>query len=305
MKKLSAGFDDVKKYLAKTGEFKEGFPLSRISSIRIGGVCAGLWVPESLEGLLDGLKFLLSKGLDFKVISGGTNVLINDRKLDFIVIGLWEFKKIFLEGGFLKAGAGLKFSQVLKYCRKNSLAGLEFIAGVPARLAGGLANNFSFRGSSFSDVVEQVSVVDVSNLEVRNICRSDMFFSRHRSALKGQNYIITEVWLRTFQRSLKSIDRKIKENIQYRLAFQDLKHPSLGCIFKNPSNSVSAGELIDKCGLKGFGIGGAEVSFRHANFIINKKDAEFEDVISLIKYVKEKVLQKTGVRLQEEIEIWQ
>ena len=108
----------LKKYLAKTGEFKEGFPLSRISSIRIGGVCAGLWVPESLEGLLDGLKFLLSKGLDFKVISGGTNVLINDRKLDFIVIGLWEFKKIFLEGGFLKAGAGLKLAKSLSIAGK-------------------------------------------------------------------------------------------------------------------------------------------------------------------------------------------
>ncbi|RLF02061.1 MAG: UDP-N-acetylenolpyruvoylglucosamine reductase [Thermoprotei archaeon] len=295
----------LKEYLEKRGEFKENFPLSRISSIKIGGVCIGLWIPDGLESLLEGLGFLVEKGLDFKVISGGTNVLINDRKLDFIVISLRKFKKISLEDGLLKAGAGLKFSHLLKYCRENSLSGLEFLAGVPARLAGGLANNFSFKNTSFSDVVEQVSVIDVSILAVKNIQRSDIYFSHHYSSLKEQNYIITEVWLKTAKKSFKSIIRKIKENIQYRLAFQDLKYPSLGCIFKNPSSSVSAGRLIDECGLKGFGIGGAGVSFKHANFIINKGRAGFEDVISLISYVKEKVYQKTGVRLEEEIEIWQ
>ncbi len=275
--------------------------------MKIGGRCPGLWIPESRQNLLNGIKYILDSRLKFKVISGGTNLLINDGRLNFIVIGLFagEFRDIKIEDGFLKVGAGVRFNEAIDFCLKNSISGLEFLAGVPACIGGGLANNFSFQKNSLGRLAERIGFVDSAGLRLGVLPGRRINFSRHSSSLKHSSYIITEVWLKIKEAGRPEIKQAVKENILCRLAGQDLKNPSLGCVFKNPAGDVSAGELIEQCGLKGFRIGNAQVSVKHANFIVNKGGARFSDVASLIRHVKEKVFQDSGVVLEEEIEIWQ
>lgn len=245
--------------------------LSKHCSFGIGGQ-ADVFCPSSQEGLSALLPELKKKG--FHVIGGGSNILCSDKPLKNIVISLNDFIQIEQKDGFLYCGSGVTAAVLLRFSMEHGLSGFEFVAGMPANVGGLAAMDASFKGNKFSDVIEKTEKVE---------------------------NIITAVYLRYQKSDCLSVRSAIEENIAYRKEHQEWGAKTAGCIFKNPQEDVSAGKLIDECGMKRLSKGDAMISEKHANFIVNRGSAKAADVVYLIEKIKEEVQSKKGILLEEEI----
>ncbi len=287
------------------GLLKEDARLSDYTTFKIGGGSQGVFIPKDKDCLKNFLKLIYSEGIRYKVICQGSNLLVTDQGLDCFVIYLDSdyFKNISLEKDRIRISAGISLKVFLDFCIDHNISGFEFLAGVPAGIGGAVRNNFSFDSSSLGDFVLDIEAVDFQGREI--LLNKGDFKPNYRK-MDMPDVIITQVVL-SFDGKFgdkKTILEKINFNKDFRRKSQDYRYPCAGCIFKNVSKDIYAGKLIDDCGLKGFSIGGAAVSELHANFIINKNKASFEEVVSLINVIRDKVNRQYGIILENEIEIW-
>jgi len=284
------------------GRVKAQESLSRRTTFKIGGLAEFFVEPRDSADLKLLILAAKSSKVPILVIGAGSNILVSDRGVKAIVLRLNAtlFKRISYSRNVMEAGSGLMLGHLILAAGNHGLSGLEFLAGIPGTVGGALAMNAGAWGRSISDLVEKVRVMDY-NGTTKTLGRKDIKFAYRRCSLTG--YIILSARLKLVKKTKKEINENIKKFLGYRRNTQDTSLPNAGCIFKNPPAN-SAGRLIDLCGLKGKRIGGACVSQRHANFILNQGNASAGDVLKLMRLIRKRVKDKFKVTLEPEIKIW-
>lgn len=276
--------------------------LAGLTSFKIGGPAKFYFEPENYASLSRVLLTARHAGIKVFILGSGSNLLASDSGVNGLVIKLTskDFKKINKLGNCLISGSALKLSRLIQFAKEEGLSGLEFLAGIPGTLGGALAGNAGAWGKAIGELVKDVVVLDYYG-RPKKIFRKDLKFAYRSSGLS--KYIIISATLGLEPGNKDLIKQKIKEYLLKRNKAQNNSFPNAGCVFKNP-DKISAGYLIDRCGLKGKIIGGAAVSDKHANFILNLKQAKAVDVLALMSLIKRKVKSKFKVKLNPEIKIW-
>ncbi len=279
-------------------------PLAKHTSFRIGGEAEAMAFPKSREELSSILK--LSKMLDRKpaILGAGTNVLAPDEGIPGLVICLKDCLDGMerLEGTRIRLMAGVTMSRGAVFAAKENLAGLEFAHGIPGTIGGGVYMNAGAYGGELGQVVESVEVMDREG-NIRRLSNQEMAFSYRHSVLEETGDIVLSADFCLAERPGEEVRAKMKELIAKRSASQPLDLPSAGSAFKRPVGGYAAA-LIDQAGLRGFRVGGAAISEKHAGFAVNLGGATAADVKTLLSEVSDRVFERSGIRLEPEIRIW-
>jgi UDP-N-acetylmuramate dehydrogenase len=274
--------------------------LSRHTSLGIGGPARYFLELGSLKELAHVIGLSLRENLNFFILGEGTNVLFSDEGFNGLVIRLKdEFEKFTVEDEEVTAGAGVKLAILVEKLAKRDLAGLEFATGIPGSVGGAVVTNSGTRMGSIGDVTREIRIF--SGEEVKILNREEINFS-YRDCDLPNKAVILEVKLRLKNSKRSDIINKIKESLKERKRNQPISTLNAGCVFKNPG-AWEAGKLIESAGLKGTRFGDAEVSTKHANFIINRGKAKAKDVYSLIKKIRGTVKEKFGIELELELKV--
>jgi UDP-N-acetylmuramate dehydrogenase len=279
-------------------------PLSKHTTFKIGGPAKLFIEPFDLPDLRRALSLAEINKLPVFLLGSGSNILASDKGIKGMVLRLSSgyFKNISRQGNTIKVGSGFLLSQLVLYSKKHGLSGVEFLIGIPGTIGGALVMNAGAWGKSVGDIVQEVTVMDYQG-KIKILAREQIKFAYRKSSLA--KYIILNCKLKLAKDAKQAVGNNITRYIKKRRNSQDLSLPSAGCIFKNPVSKASAGKLIDLCFLKNKRIGGACVSHKHANFILNCDNARSEDILKLISLIKKKVKQKFNINLKPEIKIWQ
>ncbi len=278
------------------GEIRWLEPLAPYTSLQVGGVADVLVVPADVEDVIRVVRGAQMNHLPIMVL-GGTNVIIRDKGIRGIVMQLKQLAAIHEEAHQLVyAEAGVRLPRLMQFALGRKLSGMEWAAGIPGTVGGGVAMNAGTRLGEMQDVLQGVDFV-TSHGKRKRIDASTLSFLYRKTILpKG---IVVGAWLQLTSAAKSTIQSATKEYLQYRKATQPLTLPNAGSVFKNPSGN-SAGRLIEEAGLKGLRIGDAEVSTKHANFIVNRGAATAVHILQLIRKVRAHVARKFGVRLKLE-----
>lgn len=271
------------------------YPIKNLTTIKIGGRARFFTMPSTIEELIEILEFAYKMGIEPFVLGGGSNCIFGDGIIEKFIISTKNFKKIEVRENKLIAGAGVLTSELLKTCERKRLSGLEFVAGVPATVGGMVYMNYGSMGKEIAMYLK--NIIAIKEKEIKMFKREEINFS-YRKGFREGIIILAEFELE--EKGKEEIKKIIKEILSIKKEKQPLDKKTAGCIFKNPEN-YPAGKLIDEAGLKGYRIGDAVVSKKHANFIENVGNAKFKDVITLIEYIKEKVYEKFNTKLEEEV----
>lgn len=271
------------------------------STFKIGGVSALSVYPKSVCDLCDAVKILKSAGVKYEIIGNASNMLFAFDRYNGALIFTSGINEYSIDGELVYASCGTSLVRLANAAKENSLSGLEFASGIPARIGGAIAMNAGAHGSQMSDIVEYTDAFDTESFE--KIRLYDNGFGYRQSVfLKDKSLICLGAKLNLKKGESIAIAEKMKENNEKRRASQPLELPSAGSYFKRPENDF-AGRLIEECGLKGERVGGAEVSPKHAGFIVNVGGASYQDVLSLEKKIKERVASRFGITLCREVRL--
>lgn len=273
---------------------------------RVGGPAECLVFPANEEELLWISEFSQKTNRQITIIGNGTNLLVSDRGIRGITISLLKaFQAISLEREtspdtvWVRSGGGVEKSKLLEWAILQGLTGLEFSSGVPGTIGGGIFMNAGTKYGCYGDILRSLRLFDFSQ-GVRELSRHEAHFGyREQTAVKGT--LVTSVVFELKRADSLTIRAEVERIIAERAEKQPLDYPSCGSTFKNPPEGLSAGRLIERAGLKGLSVGGAEVSTKHANFILNKGNATAEDIITLIRLIKAKVKETFQVQLECEV----
>lgn len=270
--------------------------LSSFTSFKIGGPADWFYQAKTEEDLIKALEFCRNKKIPFLIFGGGSNILFSDQGFRGMAIRM-ENKEIKINDGKVLAAAGASLNELVKLTAENSLSGLEFLAGIYGTVGGAIVGNAGAWQQNIGDQVKRVRVLDENN-QLKWLNQKECQFAYRQSRFKKNKAIILEVEFELEKGDKKEIKERIKENLAKRGG--QPQEPSAGSIFINPKPK-SAGDLIEKCGLKGKRIGNAQISEKHANFIINLGGAKASDVLELMALAKKKVEEKFKITLQPEI----
>lgn len=279
-------------------------PLSKHTSFRIGGPAEVMAFPKTEGELSEVLK--VSKELDtqFVILGAGTNVLAPDEGVRGLVICLKDCMNGMeaLEGNRIRVMSGVTMSRAAVYASKLGLSGMEFAHGIPGTVGGGVYMNAGAYGGEISQICESVTVMNRLG-KMRTLSREEMGFSYRHSVLEKTGEIVISAVLQLTQDTPESVMKRMKELLSKRSASQPLDLPSAGSAFKRPASGYAAA-LIDGAGLKGFQVGGAAISVKHAGFAVNLGGATAEEVKELLRQVSDRVFETSGIRLEPEVRIW-
>ncbi len=278
-------------------------PLRSLSKIGIGGKAAAWLEPSGLEALTAARSLLDGKGMRTIVIGNASNVLFPDGDMDAVVITLSSrpFRTTRFGGRTVTAGAGVELTGLISDCCERGLSGLEGLVGVPATVGGAVMTNAGYR-SSISDHLVKVRCLD-GNGNMTWMDRGAIEFG-YRSCSLDKKWIVVEAVFRLQKAAPQMLRERVKEYFLEKMSRQPLDKRTLGCVFKNPGDTErGSSELIDLARMKGATQGGAQVSEKHANFIVNLGNASSGDVVRLMEKMKREVLKKFSVELESEIEI--
>lgn len=285
-------------------EIRFNEPLSRHTSFRIGGNAEVMAFPKSSEELTQLLK--VSRKLDCKpvILGAGTNVLAPDEGMRGLIICLKDCLGGMerLDDTAIRVMAGVTMSRAAVFAAGQGLSGLEFAHGIPGTVGGGVYMNAGAYGGEIAGVCESVTVMDRDG-ELQELSKADLHFSYRHSVLEEKNWIVISAVFRLAQKPEAEIRGYMKELLGKRTASQPLDLPSAGSAFKRPVGGYAAA-LIDQSGLKGFRVGNAGISEKHAGFAVNLGGATASDMKELLRQVSEKVYSDSGIRLEPEIRIW-
>jgi UDP-N-acetylmuramate dehydrogenase len=306
----------------------EGVPLLPLTSFRIGGPAHLFLAPKTLKALEKTIFYLSNRSISYKVIGQGSNLLISDKGVK-LVMSLAALKRIqcsvesrfesedhrqISSSSFLQeersanghrfkmvdVEAGCRLRSLISWSVRNSLGGLENLSGIPASVGGAIFMN---AGTNKCFMAEVIDAVQFTGPDGSWWSHRDQLYFDYRAFRLQDNAIISAARIKFGKSNADQIRQHLRSAMCQRKATQPLGKPSAGCIFKNPPG-VSAGKLIDQCGLKGFRVGDAEVSKRHANFIINRGKASAVEVMDLLEIIKERVKKETDVELVPEVSFW-
>ncbi|MEP6662248.1 MAG: UDP-N-acetylmuramate dehydrogenase [Verrucomicrobiota bacterium] len=276
-------------------------PLAKKTTLRVGGPADFFVEPAADADLARVLRFCAEKELPFFLLGRGSNLLIKDSGIRGFVISLGHahFSEIKIEENNLHCGSGARLKAIAVTARKNNLAGLEFLEGIPGNLGGALRMNAGAMGSATFDVLESLRTMDFYG--AIQVLRRDEIQVEYRSCPWLKERIALSAVLRGREESGNTIGERMKAWSEKRWESQP-KEPSAGCIFKNPE-TIPAGKLIQELGLKNKSVGGARVSDVHGNFIVNDGTATAQNVLDLIELIKERANAERGISLRTEVEI--
>ena len=289
------------------GKVRFNEPLSVHTSFKIGGSAAAWFEPLDINDLKRALAFARNNGIQFFVIGNGSNVLAKDKGFNGILIhlGAGYFKDIKFSGTTVHVGAGFSLPKLVNLCCRKGLAGLESLVGIPGTIGGAIYMNAGgWTNPIFRNIGEMVDSLRVMTIygKIKVLSRRDIKFGYRRSSLK--KYIILEAALKLKTGDQNALVSSSSHFLKMKREKQVLDLPSAGCVFKNPPDSqFTCGQMIDTLGLKGARMGGAEISARHANFIVNKGGATCEDVLALAKLVRERVRESYDIDLELEVKV--
>ncbi|WP_397568711.1 UDP-N-acetylmuramate dehydrogenase [Schlesneria sp. T3-172] len=277
-------------------------PLAPYTWLRLGGPAQYLVTPRSVEELKQFVTVCHEEQIPIHILGGGSNLLVKDEGVSGAVIRLTSpvFAEVHIEGNKVRAGSGALLSRVISETVRAGLSGFENLAGIPGTIGGALCGNSGGRQGEISQLVTRVTgLTSLGEVVVRS--QDELSFDYRQSNLNELLILEGEFELRSDDP--EAISQKLKMNWIAKKAVQPLSSQSAGCIFKNPRGQ-RAGMLIEQAGLKGTRIGGAEISERHANFIVTYPGAKSSDVLRLIDLVRSKISEQFGVHLEPEIKIW-
>lgn len=285
----------------KNYEYYKDISLKKYNTYRLDVKCGYLIYPSNTKELIDLLKYLKESNISYFILGGGSNIILAKPYFD-VVIKLDKLNNIEIKDNIVTAEAGVSLIYLANLCMNNNLNGLAFAGGIPGMVGASTAMNAGAYKEDMASIVKEVKVVTPS-LEVVTLTNKDLNYSYRNSFLKEhKDYICTEVTL-----EMNYLDKdKIKETMtsrkKRRIDTQPLDKPSAGSVFRNPEG-LSAGKLIEDAGLKGYKIGGAKISTKHANFIVNNGTATYEDILELIDNTKKKIKEIYNIDLILEQEI--
>lgn len=296
-------YQDLIKFLPKENILKQE-PMQKHTSIKIGGKADIFIKIETVEQLKHTLKIMKEKKYPFYVIGNGSNLLVKDGGIRGAVlkIAIKEMKMEETEDSVIfEAGAGIPLIQLSQLALEKSVTGLEFACGIPGTLGGAIAMNAGAYGCEMKDIVYSSDYMDDKG-NIKTISNKEHEFEYRKSIFMQNEGIIISSILKLQKGTETEIKEKMEENKKARIEKQPIDMPSAGSTFKRGTDFITA-KLIDECGLKGYQIGGAKVSEKHAGFLINIGNATAEDMLELITYVKEQVKEKFGKTIELEIKI--
>lgn len=272
-------------------------PLAKYSSFRTGGKAANIIFPESTEEFVTALR----ENPGAAVLGNLSNTLVLDGGIDGTVIITTKLNSVSVNGNTVTASAGASLTSVAVAARDASLAGCEFLYGIPGTVGGGVFMNAGAYGGEIADIIEN-AVVFTPDGKVTTLSKDDLDLGYRTSKLQSTRYILLSAAFSLRSGNKEVISSAMDDLMNRRMTTQPLDKPSCGSTFKRPAGNF-AGKLISDCGLKGMSVGGAQVSEKHAGFIVNSGGATSRDILDLVQLVKKTVFEKTGVLLEEEIRI--
>ncbi len=284
------------------GKVEENVSLKKYTTYRVGGIARYVVYPKNVSKLISLIKYLKNFKIKYKILGKGSNLLFSNSLYDGVLIKLDCFDDLeFFSKNKVRVGAGVSLIKLSILAAKRGLAGLEFASGIPGSIGGAVFMNAGAYKSDMGYIVESVKVL-TPEYKVILLENKEMNFHYRTSYLQTHpGYICLEVILKLQKGKKDAIEEVISERKKRRLESQPLEFPSAGSVFRNPENSY-AGELIEELGLKGLKKGGAMISDKHANFIVNYKNAESEDIKYLIELCQKKVYEKYQIELKCEQE---
>jgi UDP-N-acetylmuramate dehydrogenase len=277
-------------------------PLSLHTSLGVGGPADLVRLPD-VQRLPELVEYLHRRGVRWRVLGGGTNLLVADEGLDDVILQLVrEPDGLKFEGQRVEVPAAASLGTVVMECAKRNLGGMEGLIGVPGTIGGALRMNAGAYGTEIGDLVHAVTVYRGTAQRQEVLQTGNLRFTYRRSSFAPDDVLLS-AWLELPQRPYADIVERIKECNQKRRATQPINEKSAGCIFKNPRGH-STGKLLDELGLKGTRVGGAVVSELHANYIVNRYQATASDIFKLMDLMRERALGAYGIELEEEVIVW-
>ncbi len=297
-------FDKIFEYAAGIGcKAERDVPMSKYTTFRIGGNASVMLTPLNDEQLISIVKECKKENIKPFILGNGSNMLISDDGLKTVVINMCrpEPSIELVNGDTIICDSGMTMSKVCNFALDNGLTGLEFAFGIPGSAGGAAYMNAGAYGGEMKDVLIECRHID-SDGNLGSLKGEELGLSYRTSAYEHNGYIITTLVMKLKKGDKAEIKAKMQELLQRRKDKQPLEYPSAGSTFKRPVGYF-AGGLIEECGLKGCSVGGAQVSEKHAGFIINKGGATAQDVLDLIKYVQDRVYEEKGVHLEPEVRL--
>lgn len=277
-------------------------PMKKHTSFKLGGNADILVTPRNVEELKDIMIICKTEKLPYIIMGNGTNLIVRDKGIRGIVIKLFDkFESYSIDGEVIKASAGTLLSKISNIALKHGLSGLEFASGIPGTLGGAVAMNAGAYGGEMKDVVIKTEYMDIDG-QIKVVEGNEHQFGYRSSFIQNKELIVLKSYMKLVEIDKQKIKEKMNDLNSRRKNVQPLDMPSAGSVFKRPEGFF-AGKLIEDCGLRGFRIGGAEVSNKHCGFIVNTGNATTLDVLNIIRHVQDTVMTNFGVELKTEVKV--
>jgi UDP-N-acetylmuramate dehydrogenase len=278
--------------------------MDQYTYFRVGGKAEVICCVDEISLLVQLVSYLKKENIPYLVVGNGSNILVKDKGLKGAVIilkgKLAEFEESPRKKGMLTAGGGLSIMELLRYCIREGLSGLEFMAGIPGTVGGAVVMNAGAYGHEICECIEDVRIVTGQGKKVM-LDRNLIDFSYRGSSIPSDS-VVYGVTLKLKRESGKKINKRIMDYLEKRRETQPVELPSCGSVFRNPSGDY-AGRLIEQAGLKGEKIGGAMISPKHANYIVNTGGARASDILALMELAQKSVNEKFGIKLVPEVRV--
>ena len=285
----------------KVGKVIENINLRNYTTFKAGGTGRVLVIPDDVSKLIILMNYIKQNNIRYKILGNGSNLVFSDKLYDMVFIKLDNLNKLDITGTRVIVGSGYNLTKLAYQVAKYDLTGLEFASGIPGSIGGAIFMNAGAYKSDMGYIVENVKVL-TPDLEIKVLSNRDMNFHDRTSFIQNNpGYICLEATLRLKKGKKEAILEVIKDRKKRRIETQPLEYPSAGSVFRNPENDY-AGRLIEELGYKGHRIGDAQVSLKHANFIVNIGHAKGDDIKKLINEIKDKVKEKYNIELKVEQE---
>ena len=286
---------------ADENHIKVGEEMRKHTSFKVGGPVACFVTPADEKELAAVLLLCRKEEVPYFILGNGSNLLVGDEGFDGVVISMNGFNgcEVDREQGIVKAGAGLSLARIAQEAYKASLTGFEFAAGIPGTLGGAVVMNAGAYGSEMKEVLRSVRVLTPEG-DVKEIPVKELSLGYRTSCIIPNKYVVLEALIRLKEGDKAAIKSRMDELAGRRKEKQPLEYPSAGSTFKRPEGYF-AGKLIEDAGLRGFSVGGAQVSEKHCGFVINKDHATAAEIMALVEEVKTRVRNNSGVELEMEV----
>lgn len=294
--------EEIINLLANDGDIKENVSLKTLTTLKVGGISKYVFYPKDVTSLKKALTLFKENNINYKIFGNGSNIIPSDKIYDGVIIKLSSLNNLKINDEVIEVEAGYSLMKLAKEVIKLGLSGLEWANGIPGTIGGAVYMNAGAYKQDMSFVLEKITVLD-ENMNIVTLNKDELDFSYRHSRLMEENLICLSATLKLEKKDISLIEEVVNKRKEKRMETQPLEYPSAGSVFRNPFNDF-AGRLVEECNLKGKQIGGAMISLKHANFIINKDNATGKDVLDLINLAKKEVKEKFNIELKQEQELF-